>query len=353
MPTKEEAEELERALAAASKDVNDAQESLAQFSQDGHIDDELTKHLADTLLNSDLNPEKLANELATGAMHDDLTTDNLSAIASSISAHDLKSMSQLTTSILNSALGSDAMTYAHSQQPQGHQPQVQGQIRQGHMQQGHLSQGHLHIQLPGAVNTLSSNPSFTMTIPSANSNNAMLTQQAFPLNHAVFRGAAGAGGGGGSETDMPALRQYGSSIIAQHRVLADNLVNQRVLHTEHLPSPLQPTTPSPLPIQSPLHSPQPNAARLQWAHPTNPAERPTGPTTYHNGFPVNHAAPVGVSIAHLTPKFINQHIFPVHVAPSVANSQMTQIPPIDGQAAAPTFVSYTVNSNGQTTRQNS
>ena len=62
-------------------------------------DDELTKQIADSLLNQNpLSP--------TGSIGDDLGHDNLNDLASSLSANDLKNISQvLTGSLLNSALG--------------------------------------------------------------------------------------------------------------------------------------------------------------------------------------------------------------------------------------------------------
>ena len=60
-------------------------------------EDEVTKQIAYSILNQNLSP--------TGSIGDDINHDNLNALASSISANDLKQISQeLTHSVLNSAL---------------------------------------------------------------------------------------------------------------------------------------------------------------------------------------------------------------------------------------------------------
>ena len=107
LPSREEAEALEQALAVASEDIYAASESIEQMSQDSAVTmamltadggDELTKQIADSLMSPHLSSP-------TGSVEDDLAADNLNALARSISVSDLKSLSQsLTTSDLNSAL---------------------------------------------------------------------------------------------------------------------------------------------------------------------------------------------------------------------------------------------------------
>ena len=105
LPSREEAEALEQALAVASEDIYAASESIEQMSQDSAVTmamltdgDELTKQIADSLMRPHLSSP-------TGSVEDDLGADNLNALARSISVSDLKSLSQsLTSSDLNSAL---------------------------------------------------------------------------------------------------------------------------------------------------------------------------------------------------------------------------------------------------------
>lgn len=63
-------------------------------------EDELTKQIADSILNQNMSPE--------GSISDDMGPDNISALASSLSAHDLNSLSQvLNSSLLNHGAVSD------------------------------------------------------------------------------------------------------------------------------------------------------------------------------------------------------------------------------------------------------
>ena len=143
LPTREETEELERALAAASKEVTDCQETLKSFTvtdmnliEDNSNDDEITKQIADSILNETLSPGQLG-----GSMPDDLHHDNLSDITSTISANELKSFSQVLQKS-DTLIGGDTMTYTT---PQG---QVQGQLLTAPMLQGVvIPQGHLQVAM--------------------------------------------------------------------------------------------------------------------------------------------------------------------------------------------------------------
>ena len=96
LPSKEEAEELERALAEASQDVDSFKQSLKQLSQGGPMmmpendnDDEIAKQIADQILQQNLSPSHL---------DEDMNQDNLNDLASSISASDLNTFSQAFSS---------------------------------------------------------------------------------------------------------------------------------------------------------------------------------------------------------------------------------------------------------------
>ncbi len=92
-----------------SKDFTDSKALLPKIAAESDIpsliveppsEDDLTKQIADSILNQNLSP--------TGSVSDDLGQDNINALASSLSANDLKSLSQvLNSSLLNSAVSGD------------------------------------------------------------------------------------------------------------------------------------------------------------------------------------------------------------------------------------------------------
>ncbi len=178
MTTNEETEALERALAEATRDVNSLENSALSLMNE-NSNDELTKQIADSILNQDLgSPGSLHGE-----MSDDLGSDNLQDLAN-ISTADLKNISQsLSTSVLSCALGHDVPNPVvnHQQQQQSailaihrhnqllghsqgnhllgqHQTQLQGQapisVIQAQLAQAPLNQGHFQIQMPGAIAAL-------------------------------------------------------------------------------------------------------------------------------------------------------------------------------------------------------
>ena len=134
MSSKEESDFLEQALAEASKvefcDTKDTIEKLSRHADSILIgetpnDDELTKQIADSLLNQNMGSP-------AGSLSDDLSTDNLNALASSLSANDLKSISQvLTTSVINSALGSESAPTVSQASMGVEQSQILEHLQQG------------------------------------------------------------------------------------------------------------------------------------------------------------------------------------------------------------------------------
>ncbi|XP_036359431.1 INO80 complex subunit D isoform X2 [Octopus sinensis] len=113
-PTKEESEDLERALAAAYKDIRDAKEKLDKLSRVGDQssqlmdvnDEEWTKHIADSLLNS-VQPNTVpvtATTLTTGnGLASELMKDNLNVLDSSdLTANSLPMSGQ----VINQPVGS-------------------------------------------------------------------------------------------------------------------------------------------------------------------------------------------------------------------------------------------------------
>ena len=99
--TKDDDEVLQQLVAEASCSVasdDDDDKMTPELLNENNDDDELTKQIAYSILNQNLSP--------TGSICDDINHDNLNALASSISASDLKQISQvLTPSVLNSELG--------------------------------------------------------------------------------------------------------------------------------------------------------------------------------------------------------------------------------------------------------
>ncbi|XP_067123561.1 INO80 complex subunit D-like [Centruroides vittatus] len=110
IPSKEETEELERALAAVSKDVHLAKESLAKLSATGQDIDELagTIDIHGGLLSADnlagAIDENAFHELAQGPM------EGLGVISNSLSTSDLNSLSQALSSITSDNLAQSTLT---------------------------------------------------------------------------------------------------------------------------------------------------------------------------------------------------------------------------------------------------
>lgn len=110
IPSKEETEELERALAAVSKDVHLAKESLAKLSASGQDIDELASTI--DIHSGLLSAENLAGaidenafqELAQGPM------EGLGVISNSLSTSDLNSLSQALSSITSDNLAQSTLT---------------------------------------------------------------------------------------------------------------------------------------------------------------------------------------------------------------------------------------------------
>ena len=164
VPSREETEALERALAAASADVSYAAQSLEKLSHDSTLlinensnDDELTKQIADSILN-----QELGSPTPLEPMGDDLGTDHMQDLAS-ISTADLKSISQSLHGGLSSTetgLGGMAQPLLHST------PLTAGtgaiSVLQAQLAQGPLTAGQFQIQMPGTLATLDGTP-FTIS----------------------------------------------------------------------------------------------------------------------------------------------------------------------------------------------
>ena len=113
-PSKEESEDLERALAAAYKDIRDAKEKLDKWARAGDQssqlmdvnDEEWTKHITDSLLNSvPTNPASVtATHLTPGnGLASDLIKDNLNVLdGTDLTASSLS----LPGQVINASVGS-------------------------------------------------------------------------------------------------------------------------------------------------------------------------------------------------------------------------------------------------------
>jgi hypothetical protein len=277
---------LERALAAVTETVNRTEESLGKMGliDEQSDDDELSKHIENTILNQHLSQDQLGT----------FGEDNFHDLANSISEHDLKTMSQvLTNSALSSALNvgpavddkinsvspsmsvvtqSVALALDQTQVQgllQGHQVQTsQGQI------QGHLAQGQV-VQIPGQLNT-----AYGIIM---NGSYGAATVQNYPtLIQTSYQAPASVPPGGLPRTYAPNVTIAPTNLMQSSLPLAlnaDILTSQMHATVERLASPMHMHS-SPVTTPSPLHSPVPNL-RSPW---TTAERLPT--TTYQNGYPI-------------------------------------------------------------------
>ncbi|XP_064643696.1 INO80 complex subunit D-like [Lineus longissimus] len=294
IPTHEETEELERALAAVSETVNRTKESLGKMGliEEQSDDDELAKHIADTILNQHLHQDHL------GTFGD----DNLHDLANSISENDLKTMSQvLTSSALSSALNVGVEEKMHSVSPPStmsavtqqsvalalDHTQIQGLIQsqihttQGQVQ-GQFAQGQV-VQIPGQLNT-----AYGIIM---NGSYGAATVQNYPaLIQASYQVPTSAPPSGLPRTYTPNVTLAPTNLMHNSLPLTlnpDVLTSQMHATVERLASPMHMHS-SPVTTPSPLHSPIPNP-RNPW---TTVDRLPA--TTFQNGYPVQftHASTI-------------------------------------------------------------
>lgn len=140
LPTKEETEELERALAAVDKDVK----SLEKLSVENNDINELASSM--DIHNSLLNSENLAHAMDDSTLSEltqgNINMDNLNVITSSLTTNDLNSISQVLSNITTDTLVPNSLPANL----------VDGAILQNHLSGVHLLpelvQGQLQLQVP-------------------------------------------------------------------------------------------------------------------------------------------------------------------------------------------------------------
>ena len=307
------------ALAEVSQDVDCFNQSLQKLSQSSMLnmtendnDDDIAKQIADQILHQNLSPSHL---------DEDLNQDNITDLACTISASDLKTFSQaLSSTSMNPSLSNDLASHPHLppnsmaqmnthhqshlqtlQIIRGHAPVqnpgvVQGQTGQGQMPviqaqftQGHLPQGQLHIQMPGLTalgTTFTISPQGTLIPTVSNSQPRQLIAE-----HPALQNTTAFSPGDLATLATPARFNNGTTSLSPNITLTPTLNSQ--LSGQHVPTSTSATTQ----VQWP---PSQGLAGGEQGHGHN-----TVPISFQNRFPIMqpHGAPgfTTANLATLTP----------------------------------------------------